>query len=213
MSSPSGVSATPSPSASTNGAGATNGRERGVEDELAGHVAAILELLGENPNRPGLRATPRRVARSLTYLTRGYRSGPRCAVGNALFEESHRDLVIVRDIEFHSLCEHHLLPFSGRVHIGYLPAGRVVGLSKLARVVGVFARRLQVQERLTRQIADALQDVLRPGGVAVAVEAEHMCMSIRGVEQSHARTLTRAFRGVFEEDRALRGEFLSSVGS
>jgi GTP cyclohydrolase I len=180
----------------------------GAPDELEQVVARLLALLGEDTEREGLIRTPERVARSLRELTSGYQLNARDALGDAMFEETHEGLVLVRDIEFHSLCEHHMLPFHGRAHIAYVPDARVVGLSKLARVVEVFARRLQVQERLTDQIADALWTELRPLGVAVAIEAKHLCMTMRGVEKVHPATLTRTYRGSFAEDGELREEFL-----
>ena len=177
-------------------------------DPLEDVVRRLLSLLGEDPSRDGLARTPERVARSLRYLTGGYGMGPGDAIGDGVFEETHEGLVLVRDIEFHSLCEHHLLPFHGRVHVAYLPADRIVGLSKLARLVEVYARRLQVQERMTDQVADALVEALEPEGVAVAVEAEHLCMAMRGVEQGRATTFTRSYRGGFRDDHGLREEFL-----
>jgi GTP cyclohydrolase IA len=167
-----------------------------------------LELIGEEPLRAGLQKTPDRVARAMLWLTRGYEQDVRDVVGDALFEEDHRGMVMVRDIELYSLCEHHLLPFFGKAHIAYLPNGRIVGLSKLPRIVDVFARRLQVQERLTEQIADAIQNVLEPLGVGVVIEAQHLCLMMRGVEKQNSLTITSALRGVFLEDRATRDEFL-----
>lgn len=181
---------------------------RAGEDELERVVARLLELLGEDPAREGLVQTPSRVARSLRRLTDGYARTAGGAVGDALFETESRGMVLVRDIEFHSLCEHHLLPFHGRVHVAYVPDGRVVGLSKLARVVEVYARRLQLQERLTAQVADALVSVSEPRGVAVAVEARHLCMAMRGVEKAHPTTVTREYRGSFLECGEQREEFL-----
>ena len=171
-------------------------------------VRRQLELLGEDPERDGLLKTPSRVAQSLAWLTRGYELDAREVIGDALFEESHENMVMVRDIELYSLCEHHLLPFFGKAHIAYIPDGRIVGLSKLPRVVDVFARRLQVQERLTEQIADALQQVLAPRGVGVVVEAVHLCMMMRGVEKQNSSTITSALRGVFRDDPKTRDEFL-----
>ena len=179
------------------------------DQELETIVRRMLELLGEDPGREGLRDTPTRVRKSLQWLTRGYAQSAREAVGTALFEERHGSLVLVRDLDFHSLCEHHMLPFFGRVHVGYVPAGRVVGLSKLARVIDVYARRLQVQERLTEDLAGALEDLLRPEAVGVVVEAQHHCMMMRGVEKQAAHTLTTAWRGTFATDRAARSELLS----
>ncbi|HET8657235.1 MAG TPA: GTP cyclohydrolase I FolE [Longimicrobiaceae bacterium] len=171
-------------------------------------VRQELELLGEDPERAGLVKTPSRVAASLRWLTRGYEMSVEEVVGDALFEEDHHNLVLVKDIEMYSLCEHHMLPFFGRVHIAYIPRGRIVGLSKLPRVVEVFARRLQVQERMTEQIATALMQVLRPAGVGVVVEAAHLCMMMRGVEKQNSKTLTSAMKGVFLEDPKTREEFL-----
>jgi GTP cyclohydrolase IA len=179
-----------------------------ARDEFASLVARQLELLGENPEREGLRQTPRRVADSLTWLTRGYDMQVADVVGDALFTESHENMVLVRDIEFYSMCEHHMLPFYGKAHIGYIPNGTIIGLSKLPRVVEVFARRLQVQERMTEEIADALQSVLAPKGVGVVVEAVHLCMMMRGVEKQNSRTITSALRGQFRDCSMTRGEFL-----
>jgi GTP cyclohydrolase IA len=179
-----------------------------ARDEFASLVARQLELLGENPEREGLRQTPRRVADSLTWLTRGYDMQVADVVGDALFTESHENMVLVRDIEFYSMCEHHMLPFYGKAHIGYIPNGTIIGLSKLPRVVEVFARRLQVQERMTEEIADALQSVLAPKGVGVVVEAVHLCMMMRGVEKQNSRTITSALRGQFRDCPMTRGEFL-----
>jgi len=176
--------------------------------ELEGLVQRQLELLGEDPERAGLVKTPQRVANALTWLTRGYELDAREVIGDALFEESHENMVMVRDIEVYSLCEHHLLPFFGKAHVAYIPDGRIVGLSKLPRVVEVFARRLQVQERLTEQIADALQQVLAPRGVGVVVEAVHLCMMMRGVEKQNSSTITSALRGTFRDDAKTRDEFL-----
>ena len=167
-----------------------------------------LELVGEDPTRDGLLKTPSRVAKSLSWLTRGYESNARDVIGDALFKESHENMVMVRDIEMYSMCEHHMLPFFGRVHIAYIPNGCIVGLSKLPRVVEVFARRLQVQERLGEQIADALEDVLQPRGVGVVIEAVHLCMMMRGVEKQSARTITSSLRGAFRDDAKTRSEFL-----
>jgi GTP cyclohydrolase IA len=167
-----------------------------------------LELLGEDPDREGLLKTPTRVARSLTWLTQGYEMDVREVIGDALFEDPHDNMIMVRDIELYSMCEHHLIPFYGRAHVAYIPDGRIVGLSKLPRVVDVFARRLQVQERLTEQIAQALCDILEPRGVGVVVEAYHLCMMMRGVQKQNSRTITSALRGVFREDAKTRDEFL-----
>jgi len=172
-------------------------------------VHRMLELLGEDPARDGLLKTPQRVANSLTWLTHGYDVDVAEVVGDAVFEESNSSMVMVRDIELYSLCEHHLLPFFGRAHIAYIPDGRIVGLSKLPRIVDVFARRLQVQERLTEQIAQAVEDVLKPHGVGVVVEAYHLCMMMRGVQKQNSQTVTSAVRGLFRSDPRTREEFLS----
>ncbi len=177
-------------------------------DEMADLVRRQLALLGEDPDREGLLKTPDRVSRSLGWLTRGYALSVADAVGDAVFEEEHSSMVMVRDIEFYSLCEHHMLPFFGKAHVAYVPNGRIVGLSKLPRIVEIFARRLQVQERLTEQIADALDDVLAPAGVGVVLEASHLCMMMRGVEKQNSATITSALRGVFRECPMTRAEFL-----
>jgi GTP cyclohydrolase I len=171
-------------------------------------VAEMIRRLGDDPERPGMLKTPERVAESMRFLTKGYREKPAEVLGDALFEERHQNMVVVKDIELYSLCEHHLLPFFGKVHVAYIPNGRIVGLSKVPRVVEVFARRLQVQERLTDQIAQALWDVLRPTGVGVICEAHHLCMMMRGVEKQNSRTITSAMRGVFLDDPRTRDEFL-----
>lgn len=184
-------------------------READRETELAHLVRRQLELLGEDPDREGLLRTPERVARSMAWLTRGSDLDPREVIGDALFEETHDNMVMVRDIELYSLCEHHMLPFFGKAHIAYIPNGRIVGLSKLPRLVEVFARRLQVQERLTEQIAQAIEDVLRPTGVGVVIEAVHLCMMMRGVEKQNSRTITSALRGKFRDCPMTRNEFLT----
>ena len=176
--------------------------------EIAPDVRRILAALGEDPERPGLARTPERVEASLRFLTQGYGVSAAEVVGNAVFAETHDSMILVRDIELYSLCEHHMLPFFGRAHVAYLPAGRIVGLSKLARLVDVFARRLQVQERLTDQIADAVMEILEPLGVGVVIEAAHFCMMMRGVEKQNSRTVTSALRGVFRDDARTRDEFL-----
>ena len=177
-------------------------------DEL---VRLMLLELGEDPARDGLLKTPERVERSLRWLTRGYDLSVAEVIGDAVFEEDHHNMVIVKDIEMYSMCEHHMLPFFGKVHIAYVPDGKIVGLSKLPRVVEVFARRLQVQERLTEQIASAIQDVLRPQGVGVVIEAAHLCMMMRGVEKQNSKTVTSAMKGIFREDLRTRDEFLRLV--
>ena len=174
-------------------------------------VHEMLTLLGENPERDGLKRTPARVASSLQWLTRGYQMSVEDVIGDAVFEEKHENMILVRDIEIYSLCEHHLLPFFGRAHVAYLPNGKIVGLSKIPRVVEVFARRLQVQERLTDQVADALCAVLAPLGVGVVIEAYHLCMMMRGVEKQNSKTITSALRGTFRSDARTRDEFLRLV--
>ena len=176
--------------------------------ELEEVVRRMLLHLGEDPDREGLRRTPTRVAKSMRWLTRGYDRSIQDVIGNAVFEEAHESMVLVRDVEVYSLCEHHMLPFFGKAHIAYYPNGRIVGLSKLPRVVDVFARRLQVQERLTDQIADALMDVLEPMGVGVVIEAYHLCMMMRGVQKQNSKTVTSALRGIFRDDAKTRDEFL-----
>jgi len=171
-------------------------------------VREMLRRLGEDVERSGLRKTPERVADSLAWLTRGYRTCVEDVVGDAIFDEDHHNMVIVKDIELYSLCEHHLLPFIGKAHVAYIPNGHIVGLSKIARIVDVFARRLQVQERLTEEIAQALWDVLQPQGVGVVLEAYHLCMMMRGVEKQNSKTITSAMRGSFLEDLRTREEFL-----
>jgi GTP cyclohydrolase IA len=174
-------------------------------------VRTLLAALGEDPDREGLAKTPERVEKSLRWLTRGYKLSVMDAVGDALFEEEHNSMILVRDIELYSLCEHHILPFFGRAHVAYVPNGKIVGLSKLPRIVDIFARRLQVQERLTDQIADAIMDVLEPHGVGVLIEAVHLCMAMRGVEKQNSRTVTSAVRGNFRSDPRTREEFLRLV--
>ncbi len=171
-------------------------------------VRRQLELLGEDAEREGLLKTPTRVAKAMAWLTRGYEMNASDVIGDALFEENADGMVMVRDIELYSMCEHHMLPFFGKAHIAYIPDGRVVGLSKLARVVDVFSRRLQVQERMTEQIAQALADVLKPKGIGVVVECAHMCMAMRGVEKQNSKTITSALIGNFRSDAKTREEFL-----
>ena len=174
-------------------------------------VRRLLELIGEDPDREGLQRTPERVARMFAELTEGYRVDPVALVNDALFDVSYDEMVVVRDIEFYSLCEHHMLPFFGRAHVAYIPNGKVLGLSKIPRVVEMYARRLQVQERMTEQIADFLEDLLHPQGVAVVIEAAHMCAMMRGVKKANARMVTSALRGAFRKDERTRNEFLSLV--
>jgi GTP cyclohydrolase I len=169
----------------------------------------ILIQIGEDPDREGLIKTPSRAAEAMRYLTQGYRQSVEEIVNDAIFTETHDQMVIVRDIEFYSLCEHHILPFFGKAHVAYLPAGKIIGISKLARLVDIFARRLQVQERMTVQIAMALEEVLQPKGVGVVMEARHMCMMARGVEKQNSKVTTSEMRGIFREDRPTREEFLN----
>jgi GTP cyclohydrolase I len=179
-----------------------------VTEAYADHVRDQLALLGEDPDREGLLKTPERVAKAMGFLTRGYAMSLDEVVGDALFEEEHENMVMVRDIELYSMCEHHMLPFFGKAHVAYIPNKRIVGLSKLPRIVDMFARRLQVQERLTEQVAKAIEEVLEPRGVGVVIEAFHMCMMMRGVEKQNSRTITSALRGVFRDDGKTRDEFL-----
>jgi len=181
--------------------------EQGFQAEIRHMIAA----LGEDPEREGLKKTPARVEAAMRWLTAGYHRTVRDVVGTALFEEHHENMILVRDIELYSMCEHHMLPFFGRAHVAYLPGRYIVGLSKVPRIVEVFARRLQVQERLTDQVADALMDVLEPRGVGVVIEASHLCMMMRGVEKQNSRTVTSALRGAFRDDPATRSEFLRLV--
>ena len=171
-------------------------------------VAEMIRRLGDDPTREGMRLTPERVERSMRFLTAGYGSSPDEVIGGALFEEKHHNMVLVKDIEMYSLCEHHLLPFFGKVHVAYIPDGKILGLSKTARLVEVFSRRFQVQERLTEQIAQSLWDSIQPQGVGVVVEAYHLCMMMRGVQKQNSKTITSAMRGAFLEDAATRDEFL-----
>ncbi len=171
-------------------------------------VTRQLELLGEDPTRPGLIRTPYRVARSMAWLTRGYRLALEDAVGQGIFPDEHDNMIMVRDIELYSLCEHHLLPFFGKAHIAYIPSGRILGLSKLPRIVDMFARRLQVQERLTSQIAEAVHETVQPLGVGVVIEASHLCMMMRGVQKQNSMTITSALLGTFRDDAKTRDEFL-----
>jgi GTP cyclohydrolase I len=177
-------------------------------DPIAPHVTSILKELGEDPGRDGLTRTPERFARSLRFLCQGYEQDPAEILNGALFDVSYDEMVIVKDIDVYSMCEHHLLPFFGRVHVAYIPNGKVVGLSKVPRLVEMFARRLQVQERLTVEIAQTLERVLQPKGVAVVVEAIHLCMMMRGVSQQNAFAITSSLRGEFEKDPKTRAEFM-----
>jgi len=171
-------------------------------------IAEMVRRLGDDPEREGMLKTPERVEKAMKFLTSGYHRSPDEVIGDALFAERHRNMVLVKDIEMYSLCEHHLLPFFGKVHIAYIPDGQIMGLSKTARLVENFARRFQVQERLTEQIAQALWDVVQPQGVGVIIEASHLCMMMRGVEKQNSSTITSAMRGAFLEDAATRDEFL-----
>ena len=181
-----------------------------VVERMAGHVRELLLELGEDPSREGLVKTPERVAKALQFLTHGYGLDPAEILRSAMFREEYQQMVIVRDIEVYSLCEHHMLPFFGKVHVAYIPDGKVIGLSKIPRLVDVFARRLQVQERLTRQIADAIEEAIHPQGVGVVIEARHLCMMMRGVEKQNSSTVTSAMVGVFLNHHT-RNEFLSLI--
>ena len=177
-------------------------------DELAGHYKEVLKLLGEDPEREGLQKTPIRVAKAMQILTRGYTQDPHAVLRAALFKEDYSQMVIVKDIDFFSMCEHHILPFYGKAHVAYIPNGYITGLSKIARVMDIFSHRLQVQERLTKQIMECIQDTLKPMGVMVVVEAKHMCMQMRGVEKQNAITTTSAFSGAFDQAKT-REEFMN----
>ena len=177
-------------------------------ERMAEKVRGILEELGEDPQREGLVKTPERAAKALQFLTHGYGLDPAQILKSAMFREEYQQMVIVRDIEMYSLCEHHMLPFFGRAHVAYIPHGRIMGLSKAARIVDMFARRLQVQERLTDEIADAVMSALQPRGVGVVIEASHLCMMMRGVEKQGSRTITSSLRGAFKDDAKTRSEFL-----
>ena len=182
-----------------------------LADPLAGHAHAMLAHLVEDVDRPGLRETPRRFANAMRFLTAGYEAGPADVVGGGIFDAEGEGMVLVRNVEFHSLCEHHLLPFFGRMHVAYLPGDRIIGLSKIPRIVDLYARRLQVQERLTGQVADALVQLLEPRGVIVLAEARHLCMAMRGVEKQHSDTVTRSLRGLYAHDALARQEILSMI--
>jgi GTP cyclohydrolase I len=180
-------------------------------DPIEPLIAQLLKELGEDPGRNGLLRTPARVAKAMRFFCTGYQQNPRQILNNALFDVSYDEMVIVKDVDFYSLCEHHMLPFFGRAHIAYLPNGKVVGLSKIPRLIEMFSRRLQVQERLTTQIAETLEDVLAPKGVAVVVEAIHLCMMMRGVAQQNAFAITSSMRGSFESDPKTRAEFMGLI--
>ncbi len=180
-------------------------------DPLESHVESMLKELGEDPGRDGLERTPLRVAKSMRFLTSGYQQDPVALLNGALFDVTYDEMVLVKDIDFYSLCEHHMLPFFGRIHVAYIPNGRVVGLSKIPRLVGMFARRLQVQERLTMQIAETIEEHLQPKGVAVVAESIHLCMKMRGVEQQNAFAITSSLKGAFQEDSKTRSEFMELI--
>jgi GTP cyclohydrolase I len=182
-------------------------------NEIASMYKRILKLIGEDPEREGLEKTPERVAKALNYLTMGYNHNPCEIINSAKFKEDYKQMVIVKDIDLYSMCEHHMLPFYGKAHVAYIPNGYITGLSKIARVVEAFGRRLQVQERLTMQIRDCLQDCLNPLGVAVVIEAQHMCMQIRGVQKQNSVTTTSAFTGIFLEKLNTREEFIHLIGT
>ncbi|MCI0523308.1 MAG: GTP cyclohydrolase I FolE [Bacteroidales bacterium] len=184
-----------------------------VINEIAGYYYKILRLLGEDPDREGLLNTPARVAKALSFLTRGYQQNPEEILRSAMFREEYRQMVIVKDIDIYSMCEHHMLPFFGKAHVAYIPDGSITGLSKIARVVETYAARLQVQERLTTQIRNCIQENLKPLGVAVVIEAQHMCMQIRGVQKQNSVTTTSAFTGCFLSNLNTREEFIHLIGN
>ena len=183
-----------------------------ITDEIKGHFSEVINLLGEDTTREGLVKTPERASKAMKFLTEGYEMDPKQILQSAMFKEDYNEMVIVKDIELYSLCEHHMLPFFGKAHIAYIPSGHIVGLSKIPRVVDVFSRRLQVQERLTEQILDCINDTLQPEGVAVVIEASHMCMMMRGVQKQNSTTTTSGFRGSFKETDT-RNEFLKLITS
>jgi GTP cyclohydrolase I len=182
-----------------------------AEADLQAIVAQLLRQIDPEPEREGLVKTPERVARALTYLTRGYEQDPETIINGALFNEKHSEMIVVKDIDFYSLCEHHILPFFGRAHVAYIPRGRIVGLSKIARLVEVYARRLQVQERMTTEIAETIERHLEPLGVAVVTEAEHLCMRMRGIEKQNSTVVTSAMRGAFQTNSKTREEFMMFI--
>jgi len=183
------------------------------EKEFEQAITKILELLGEDPMREGLLKTPSRVAKALQFLTEGYHQDPKEILNQALFSTSNDEMVLVRDIEFYSMCEHHMLPIIGRCHVAYIPDGKVVGLSKIPRIVNVYARRLQIQEQMTEQIADAILETIKPKGVAVVVHARHMCMEMRGVQKINSTTVSSALRGLFKSDERTRNEFYNLINT
>ncbi len=183
------------------------------EEEFEQAITKVLELLGEDPKREGLIKTPNRVAKALQFLTEGYQQDPKEILNQALFSTSNDEMVLVRDIEFYSMCEHHMLPIIGRAHVAYIPDGKVVGLSKIPRIVNVYARRLQIQEQMTEQIADAILETIKPKGVAVVVHARHMCMEMRGVQKINSTTVSSALRGLFKSDQRTRNEFYNLINT
>ena len=183
-----------------------------ITDQIKSYFEEIIDLLGENKNREGLLKTPERASKALKFLTEGYEKDPEQVLQSAMFQENYNEMVIVKDIELYSLCEHHMLPFFGKAHLAYIPNGHIVGLSKLPRIVDIFSRRLQVQERLTEQILDCINSTLNPKGVAVVIEASHMCMMMRGVQKQNSTTTTSGFRGAFR-DTDTRNEFLNLIKS
>ncbi|MDD4847421.1 MAG: GTP cyclohydrolase I FolE [Bacteroidales bacterium] len=183
-----------------------------VTENLKKRYFEILQILGEDPQREGLLKTPERVAKAMQFFTKGYQTNPQAIIKSAMFKEDYKQMVIVKDIEIYSLCEHHLVPFIGKAHVAYIPNGYITGLSKIARVVEAYARRLQVQERLTTQIKDCIQDTLQPLGVAVVIEAHHLCMSMRGVQKQNSITTTSDFTGAFEKRQETREEFMHLIG-
>lgn len=186
--------------------------QRKAGESIASHMREVLRDLGEDPGRDGLARTPERVEKALRYLTSGYSADVRQIVNDALFDVEYDEMVIVRDIEFFSMCEHHMLPFFGKIHVAYLPAAKVIGLSKIPRIVDAFARRLQIQERLTQQVAETIEELIRPRGVAVICEARHFCMMMRGVEKQHSGAITSAMLGAFRDNKETRNELLSLIG-
>ena len=190
----------------------TEGEAQQQDHQIAAKMRGILEMLGEDPNREGLRRTPERFERALRFLTSGYQQDPEKLLNGAVFSVCYDEMVVVKDVELYSLCEHHLLPFFGRCHVAYLPDKKVVGLSKIPRLVNMFSRRLQIQERLTNQIARAIQDYVHPHGVGVVIEARHLCMVMRGVEKQQSETVTSAMLGSFRDNQRTREEFLALIG-
>jgi len=185
--------------------------KKGGRDPIEGYVHGMLEALGEDPDRDGLIKTPNRVAQAMRFFTSGYHQDPRKILNDALFDVDYDEMVLIRDIDFYSLCEHHMVPFFGRAHVAYIPKGKVVGLSKIPRLVEMYARRLQVQERLSTEVAQILEDVLQPRGVGVVVEAKHLCMMMRGVEKQNSFAITSSMRGAFGDDSKTRSEFMELI--